>query len=184
GEFCHTSKNLLYLSENQCYIRRTPVQIERLETQWNINQGKCGVCGDPYNARVRDNELPNGKYTKNLMITRTYKTGSTIYVKVHVIKNNQALDLLRNDTSESHTGAKEVTQQCLNQNILEVMGSSDKHRWVIPTKDNDVIYAIRVKLPVGLTCDRCVFQWTWITCDHGSGSRQNTHKACADVMII
>ncbi|CAG2167422.1 unnamed protein product [Oppiella nova] len=81
------------------------------DTQWNLNQGKCGVCGDPYNAPVH------------------------------------------------------------------------KHRWVIPTKDNDVIYAFRVKLPVGLTCERCVFQWTWIT-NERAGDKQTTHKACADVKII
>ncbi|CAG2115632.1 unnamed protein product [Medioppia subpectinata] len=177
------------------------------DTQWRVNGGKCGVCGDPYNG-ARDNELPYGKYTKDLMVTRTYKSGTTIYAKVHMIKNNgghfefrlcPATALLNNATirQEPHNWVQEVTDQCLDSHRLEVLGSTDGNRWCWPIPDRQqqgVIYQIKVKLPQGLRCERCVFQWTWVTADNygwcsdgswklGCGP-QTTHKACADVQII
>ncbi|GBL98540.1 hypothetical protein AVEN_111650-1 [Araneus ventricosus] len=45
-----------------------------MHTQWKMNGGKCGVCGDPWHLDVpRPNE--NGGKFGNGIIVRTYKPG-------------------------------------------------------------------------------------------------------------
>ena len=47
------------------------------QTQWYVNNGKCGVCGDPWSQpSPRDNEA-GGRYGKGI-ITRTYTPGQVI----------------------------------------------------------------------------------------------------------
>ena len=29
--------------------------------QWGVNKGKCGVCGDAFNADVKEHEAPGGR---------------------------------------------------------------------------------------------------------------------------
>ena len=31
-------------------------------TQWGINGGKCGICGDAANAKVKEHESPGGRF--------------------------------------------------------------------------------------------------------------------------
>ena len=55
-----------------------------LQNQWSSEvDGKCGVCGDPYNADVKENEDIGGKYV-NGVITGSYISGSTMDVKVRI----------------------------------------------------------------------------------------------------
>jgi hypothetical protein len=37
-------------------------------------KGKCGICGDPYDAKPRQHEAPGGKYA-NGIIVKKYKAG-------------------------------------------------------------------------------------------------------------
>ena len=30
--------------------------------QWGVNGGKCGVCGDRYDAAVKEHEAPDGRF--------------------------------------------------------------------------------------------------------------------------
>ena len=30
--------------------------------QWGLNGGKCGVCGDPYDAAVKEHEALGGRF--------------------------------------------------------------------------------------------------------------------------
>ena len=32
------------------------------QVQWDGNGGKCGVCGDAYNAPVKEHEAPGGRF--------------------------------------------------------------------------------------------------------------------------
>ncbi|GFQ64705.1 chitin-binding type-4 domain-containing protein [Trichonephila clavata] len=45
-----------------------------MHTQWKINGGKCGVCGDPWHLEVPRPNENGGKYG-NGIIVRTYKPG-------------------------------------------------------------------------------------------------------------
>ena len=57
-----------------------------LQIQWEMNGGKCGVCGDRFDG-PRDNEI-GGKYA-NGIIVRKYKPGATIDVTVHITANHK-----------------------------------------------------------------------------------------------
>ena len=61
-----------------CVLRfRKPVLCFMSQTQWYVNNGKCGVCGDPWSQpSPRDNEA-GGRYGKGI-ITRTYTPGQVI----------------------------------------------------------------------------------------------------------
>ena len=50
-----------------------------------IKGGKCGVCGDPYDAAVKMHEL-GGKYATGI-ITKTYTAGQIINVDILVVIN-------------------------------------------------------------------------------------------------
>ena len=32
--------------------------------------GKCGICGDAYDAPVREHEAPNGKYANGIIVAK------------------------------------------------------------------------------------------------------------------
>ena len=34
--------------------------------QWGVNKGECGICGDRYDARVREHEAPGGRYASTV----------------------------------------------------------------------------------------------------------------------
>ena len=50
-----------------------------LKRQWNELGGKCGTCGDPYDAEVPENEA-GGKYATGI-IGRNYTRGQIIKVR-------------------------------------------------------------------------------------------------------
>ncbi|CAG2175745.1 unnamed protein product, partial [Oppiella nova] len=159
--------------------------------QWKRNGGKCGICGDPYDGK-RDNETPNGKYAKTLAITRTYISGQTIAAKVQLTANHNGFFVFK--VCPAVNDSQEVTQQCLDRfalNVLDPQNSSDKYTVPSPKAET---FTIDLKLPDGLACDRCVFQWTytsannWGKCDNGLSAvgcgPQETFRGCADVRIL
>lgn len=66
---------------------------------------------------------------------------------------------------------REVTQECLDQNVLHAENGSIRY---YPGPGNKVFEAY-YKLPDGLTCAQCVFQWryvagnNWGDCGNGTG---------------
>ncbi|RWS06298.1 uncharacterized protein B4U79_02654, partial [Dinothrombium tinctorium] len=157
--------------------------------QWSLNKGKCGICGDPYNGK-RENELPNGIYAKNLVVTRSYDQNSVITAKVQLTANHNGHFVFKICPATSKR--VEVTQKCLDSNVLEVLNSKDKRKYILPSP-NPGTFEIRLRLPRDLTCERCVLQWTytaannWGTCEDGTGKvgcgPQETFRACADIRI-
>ena len=135
--------------------------------------------------------MPNGKYTKNLVISRTYREGSAIKAKVELTANHNGFFLFK--LCPTKTDKKEVTQKCLNRFPLEVLNSVTSDKYVVPSKRAQM-FTIELKLPKGLTCQRCVFQWTyicannWGKCENGSSAvgcgPQETFRGCADVKIV
>ena len=55
------------------------------QTQWNTNNGKCGICGDPWNGK-RENEAPGGKYATGTIVA-TYASGQYINAEIKVTTN-------------------------------------------------------------------------------------------------
>ena len=67
--------------DNQSYCGGFGVQFGR-------NEGRCGICGDSWDADPREHEAPFGKFA-NGIITKTYKQGSLIPVIVDITANHQ-----------------------------------------------------------------------------------------------
>ncbi|XP_015784670.1 uncharacterized protein LOC107362165 [Tetranychus urticae] len=158
--------------------------------QYNLNSGKCGICGDPYNG-LRLNELPNGRYARSLVITRKYKVGSVIKASVQLTANHRGYFIFKLCPATSKD--REVSQDCLDSYPLQVINSSSPHRYYVSDRDSR-IFNVTLKLPSNLTCQRCVLQWTYVTGNNWGrceGSRlfrvgcgpQETFRACADVTI-
>lgn len=56
-----------------------------VKVQWQDNNGKCGLCGDPYNGK-REHET-GGIHARNIT-TRVYSPGSTIDVLIDMVTNH------------------------------------------------------------------------------------------------
>lgn len=145
--------------------------------QWNKNNGKCGVCGDAYHRNDPLYVYP-GKFAKDAFITKTYKEGQTIDVKIHITSNHQGFFRFSLGKLESCP----VTQEQLKHVLLQPDGSNT---WQLHSSSNG-IYAIKLVLPRG------VLQWWWTVgnnwgcdengnCEVGLAKRQETFVNCADV---
>ncbi|XP_005106400.3 uncharacterized protein LOC101846453 [Aplysia californica] len=57
--------------------------------EWDVNGGKCGICGDPWQG-PRKYERPNGELVKdNNVIPRTYRQGDVIDAQVQITVNHK-----------------------------------------------------------------------------------------------
>ena len=161
--------------------------------QWNqVNQGKCGICGDPFDEAVKDHELPNGKYTKPIRLTGNYSLGEQITIKVDLTASHKGFFMFRicPDTSMN----EEVTQDCLDQYVLKLMNENGSYQEKFPISDPTAkVYSIQALLPPKVTCSRCLLQWTytagnnWGQCPDGTSrvgcGPQETFRGCADMSI-
>lgn len=123
--------------------------------QWQMNSGKCGVCGDPYDFSPRHNEV-GGKFA-NGIVSRYYSTNDTfINVIVEVKKNMRGYFEFRlcPEVSESVP----VTHACLDKYHLEIEGHGKQFEAVHRGMNH-----LQIRLPVGVACERCVLQWKWHT---------------------
>ena len=48
---------------------------------------RCGICGDPWDARIREHEAPGGKYATGV-ITRNYSPGEQVLVTSDITANH------------------------------------------------------------------------------------------------
>ncbi|CAF4115995.1 unnamed protein product, partial [Rotaria sordida] len=166
---------------------------------WEMG-GRCGVCGDPIDG-PRNNEAPKGKYFTGTIVV-TYKSGAVIDVRIEMMANHMGWFYFK--ICPVTNDAVEVTQECLDRYPLKIVKAptttTTAYRWDIPgTYTYNVApgwslpaYNFKVKLPHGLTCNRCVLQWDW-TCANRWGSSdgkqgmgygpQETFRGCADVRI-
>lgn len=157
-------------------------------TQWAVNDGKCGLCGDAFNAEVKEHEAPGGKFATGTIV-REYTMGQTIDVSVEVTANHRGSFTFR--LCRAPSADQDPSQECLDQHLLTT-GSNGEQEWVL-NSDNTGMYDLQVDLPQDYECQQCVLQWTWRaannwgTCEDGSGAigcgRQEHFRACADINI-
>lgn len=155
--------------------------------QWPKNKGKCGVCGDPYHIKNAKYVYP-GKYADDPpFITKTYREGETIEVKIKITSNHQGSFRF----SLGRLVKRPITQDQLTHVLLQPDGSN---RWQLHTSSNGKFH-IKLVLPKGLTCDYCVLQWWWRVgnnwgcngqgdCGVGLNKQQETFVNCADIRIL
>ncbi|XP_005092248.1 uncharacterized protein LOC101851710 [Aplysia californica] len=153
--------------------------------QWRVNQGRCGVCGDPYDG-PRENEA--GGTFANGIIVRQYQEGDIINVKVQLTKSHLGWFEFR--LCPNNNVNRAVTQECLDSNLLE--SPNGFTRYNVRSWDA-MVHSLKVRLPRGVTCTQCVLQWKYnagnnVDCDSngncckGCGPQEQFY-GCADVSI-
>ncbi|KAL5018830.1 hypothetical protein ScPMuIL_004552 [Solemya velum] len=158
------------------------------QVQWTQNYGKCGVCGDPWQGPW-ENE-PGGKYANGIMVRR-YEPGEVINVTIELTANHHGwmeFRLCANDNPN-----RRVRQECFDQNILRIVGTSDS-RVYAPKNGQYHLISTELILPERVRCRACVLQWrynagnSWgvdpIT-KHGciGCGPQEQFYGCADIVI-
>ncbi|XP_045212254.2 uncharacterized protein LOC123563489 isoform X2 [Mercenaria mercenaria] len=174
-------KNPPNYDDNQLYCGGVQVQYE-------LNGGKCGVCGDPWNG-PRPNEPP-GKYA-NGIIVRKYSPGEVITVVIELTANHKGwmeFKICPNDDP-----LKTVTQECLDRYVLP-LAETRSRKYHVPNKNGYQKLRIKLKLPQNVKCKACLFQWmynagnSWGT-DKVTGrgcvgcGNQEQFYGCADIAI-
>ncbi|XP_013785525.1 uncharacterized protein LOC106469570 isoform X2 [Limulus polyphemus] len=158
------------------------------QVHWKRNGGKCGICGDAWNdPQPRKNEA-GGIYGKGIIVKK-YQNGQEITAKVQLTANHKGFFEFK--LCPNNNPKKVATQECLDRYPLALADGSG-YKYIVPNNRPDT-YKIQLRLPSGLTCTQCVFQWTytagnnWGTCEDGSQSvgcgPQETFRGCADVSI-
>merc|ERR1712150_249039 len=116
-----------------------------------------------------------------------------ITVQVKLTANHKGYMVFKLCPSKANP-VDEVSQQCLDGNVLDVAGRND--RKYFPGPGTAKPFAVKLRLPEDLTCARCVIQWTYRagnswgcesvngkkTCGLGKGN-QETFVNCADISI-
>lgn len=152
--------------------------------QYLYQRGRCGVCGDP-NQGPKDNEA-GGRYATGT-IAKTYSMGQVIDITLDVTADHKGWFEFR--LCPNNNPAKVITHDCLNQNVLPIIGSGTRY-----TNPGGVgMKRLQVKLPDGLQCTQCVLQWKWHAGNNyginpdgrgcvGCGSQEEFY-GCADIAI-
>jgi len=155
--------------------------------QWRTNEGKCGICGDPWDTKQpRPNEA--GGMFGNGIIVRKYEVNQVIKVRVELTANHMGYFEFR--VCPNNALKKPASQMCLDKHILKQQNLNGPRYF--PNPGNKVI-EMHYQLPKDLTCRQCVFQWryvagnNWGRCKNGTEAvgcgPQEEFRACADVTI-
>lgn len=158
--------------------------------QFENNDGKCGICGDPADEPSPQAHETGGTYG-NKVITKTYVMDSVIDVEVELTANHKGRFQFK--LCPVRSGMIEATQECLDSYPLTQLDGEDE--FPIFETDHQTSVIRQAKLPPGLTCARCVLQWTWTSanswgvCPNGTTAGlgcgpQETFRNCADVRIV
>merc|ERR1711892_1583923 len=152
--------------------------------------GRCGVCGDAWDASPREHEAPGGKFA-NGIITRELRPGQDFEVTVLVTANHKGyfvFKLCKNDNID-----QDPDQSCFEQpDSLLRLSPSGENRFMVSTEMGTGPLTLTLRLP-DLACTQCVLQWTyvagnsWGVCEDGSGGLgcgpQEHFRACSDISI-
>ncbi|GBP08959.1 hypothetical protein EVAR_78324_1 [Eumeta japonica] len=150
--------------------------------QWEVNGGKCGICGDAYDlAEPRSHEL-GGRYGQGFIVEH-YEAGSVFEATIELSAYHRGYwefricpDPLDND------------QECFDNYLVELENGDTKYYPIGSAK-----YNLNYRLPAGLECEHCVLQWkytagnNWGVCANGTQGlgcgNQEEFRACSDISI-
>ena len=139
------------------YDKEGYIFYDLLQTQWGINHGKCGICGNSYSQpQPRDYEA-GGRYATGTIV-KHYREGQVISTTSELTVNHGGWLEFR--ICPNNNIQKEATQQCLDHHVLALRNGST--RYYFP-KGSGRNITVELVLPRGLTCTQCVLQWLWNT---------------------
>ena len=123
-------------------------------------------------------------------IVRTYSAGSSIPVGVELTANHKGFFEMR--ICPINSNDRPATQRCLDRYKLQLSDGGGVRYYPQPAWNGKI--RLRYRLPAGLTCRQCVFQWryvagnNWGTCANGTEGigcgAQEEFRACADVRVV
>ncbi|OXA55288.1 uncharacterized protein LOC118435297 [Folsomia candida] len=159
-------------------------------THYEVNGGKCGVCGDPYNQpRPRDNE-EGGIYYAGIIV-RGYKSGQIIPVEVELTATHYGYFEFR--LCAKNDPVSHLDQACYDQHLLQRTKGLGT-RYYIRQQSGTHYATYNLTLPTGVVCSSCVLQWhyetgnRWGTCQNGTEGLgcgpQEVFRGCSDVIIL
>ena len=129
------------------------ILLNSLQHRAEVNNGKCGVCGDPWDSKPRDNEA-GGQYAMEI-ISGVYKSGTMIEAIADIANANGGYFEFR--LCANNNFSSPVKEECLDKGLLTLEDGISTRYENVQTGLNRVI----LLLPEGLTCDQCVLQWKY-----------------------
>lgn len=155
-----------------------------IQSQYQLYQGKCGMCGDEYgDIKPRAHEL-GGRYGQGVVV-KSYRSGSTINATVKITANHKGKFIFKICNLDN----EKETEECFDRQLLQ---SQNKTEYIL-TSSATGDYVIPLTLPTNLQCKRCVLQWTYVTgnnwgyCANGTGrlgcGPQEHFRTCSDITI-
>ncbi|KAI1301946.1 Protein pygopus [Halotydeus destructor] len=155
-----------------------------IKVQWEDNGGRCGICGDPYNAeRVHET---GGFYARNIT-TRTYAPGSVIDVVIDLVANHGGKFVF--EMCWRNKFEKKETESCFEPLLL----ADGRKDFDLDPNAKLGLKVIAVQLPRKKSCERCVLRWHWRSgnnwgeCADGTTKvgcgPQETYRNCADIAV-
>ncbi|EFA12117.2 hypothetical protein TcasGA2_TC002263 [Tribolium castaneum] len=158
--------------------------------QWEQNNGKCGLCGDPHHVKEPRPHEAGGLYAKGI-ISRHYSVGQEIDIEVELTANHYGrfeIFLCPNNNPN-----QVATQDCFDRYPLYLSGTRNFVYNIPEDGKKKAIFRYKVQLPPYVTCTQCVLQWSyytgnqWGTCPNGTEAqgcgKSETFRNCADVAI-
>ncbi|XP_053680772.1 uncharacterized protein LOC128731665 [Anopheles nili] len=160
--------------------------------QWQKNEGKCGECGDPFDAPTPRPHEFGGKWGQGVIVRR-YKPGTTITLRVELTASHMGYFEFRICDNV------QAKQDCLDKHLMRIVSGTPSipHPNDLKTRfyprNGSRIYDMKAELPEDLNCSNCVVQWkyvagnNWGICPDGNGAvgcgPQEEFRACADVSV-
>ena len=118
--------------------------------------GRCGICGDPADAWPRQHEAPGGRFA-NGIITRQYKPGQDIVVKIDVTANHKGYFTFK--LCDNNNTEQDPDQSCFDGRVLRIVPSGEDRYYL--TTFNTGVFTLKLRLPRDLRCSQCILQWTY-----------------------
>jgi hypothetical protein len=156
--------------------------------QWSLNKGNCGVCGDPFDALVREHE-PGGKYATGI-ISKKFDQGTRIQATIELESNTQG-GWFEFRLCVNNERMRKVKQDCFDRNLLKILNQNefDDNEYRFHLKNNHIqnFYAVQLQLPENIHCKYCILQFRYHILN--SLNDINTEEAeeiynCADIEIV
>jgi hypothetical protein len=178
---------------------------------WEVNGGKCGVCGDAYELDPRPHE-PGGQFATGIIV-KTYQEGTVFNATIDILANHYGYFELR--LCQNDEPMKKVTQECFDQNLLYIYDNNFDDNPLLEAEEKERLnadlvnykyflrskktgtYNVTAQLPKNLTCNHCVLQWKYHAGNNfgltdlnlnkgclGCTDRQEEFYNCADIEIL
>jgi hypothetical protein len=119
--------------------------------QWELNGGKCGICGDAWDE---EKKFERGGVHYLGKIVRKYDAGAIVPVEVVITANHKGFIEFR--LCNVDRWKTDATQECLNKTVLDVFNTNNDNPKRYLIHEDVHIANLQIVLPAELSCHHCV----------------------------